>query len=666
MAVLAGWASCGRGEQVAPGVVYSLYEAAGPNRVHVVTIDRLRTEYKLEVGWAQGKRNYSARENTSTIAGRYNQLPHHPVLAAINGSFIDPINLPNLVGTVASHGQILAAPQANPDSEYDTFIIGASRMPIIRSAIRPQTGRLTFANGVSIPLDGYNRLNPPIHTITAYTPGWDTSTRSSFVNPDLAVEIILENVTYPMRGDKEISGVVGAVRTGLEAQNNVIPQGGMVLTGWGSVLSIVLDNVNPGDRLRMYFATSEPWYNTADMAIAGIGWILHQGEPFYANWDLRPAPYPYARNPRTVLAWSEDKLIMMVCDGRWPGVSEGMTFAEVSNFLITTFNATGAVNLDGGGSSTMWVDGWRRNSPEGGSWERPIGNAVLLVQENTQMSLPFTDTFGAQGRQPDWDDKFCDSPLVPFSPTSPGGDGYVLRVLNPDGGSASIRHGNLNDAAYTLEADVYCEYRPDDASMGFERCGLFARDSGTAAFDLVSYGGGNAYVMAHDTHTGQLRAGKFVDGQFIDFIAADPVFWHTSDWRRFRIECYGSFIRYTVDGQIVTAVRDTTHSQGFFGVGHREYFSEQSFVRGTRVDNLSVFVDDYVPFIGDFDFDGDVDQGDFGHFQRCLTGTNQPQSARECLDARLDEDTDVDAGDFAIFHSCLSGTDANPPPECRH
>ncbi len=653
-------------EQVAPGVDYALYNASGPNRVHVVAIDRLRPEYKLQIGWAQHKRNYTARENTSTIAVRYDQPPDRDVLAAVNGVYIDPVNLPNLVGTVASDGEIQAAPQASPDSEYDTFIIGASRKPIIRSAIRPQAGTLTFANGVSVSLDGYNQPNPPIHKITAYTPTWDTSTRSSFSDPSLAVEVILANVTYPMRGDKEISGQVTAIRTGVDAPNNPIPSGGMVLTAWGSALSVVLNNTHVGDRLRLRFATSDPWYNIADMAVAGIGWIIHEGAPYPANWDLRPAPYPYSRNPRTMLAWSDTKLFMVVCDGRWTGVSEGMTFAEAATFLTGSLGAIDAVNLDGGGSSTMWVNGSRRNAPEGGSWERPIGNAVLLVKQDTAVALPFADPFPASGRRIGWDDKFSDSLVVPFTIPSPGGDGYVIQVQNPRGNASSIRHGNLTDADYTVEADIYCEYRGADAGLGYERCGLFARDSGTGAFDLASYGGADAYMLSYDTGSGRLRTGKFVDGALTDFSSGDPFLVTTSGWHRFRIDVYGATIRYWIDGALLACVHDTSHPRGFFGIGHREYFSDDALSHGTRADNLSVWVDNFTPVRGDFDFDGDVDQEDFGHCQQCLSGTNQAQPIRACLDARLDSDDDVDNDDFALFQACVTAPGVPAAPACRN
>ena len=66
----------------------------------------------------------------------------------------------------------------------------------------------------------------------------------------------------------------------------------------------------------------------------------------------------------------------------------------------------------------------------------------------------------------------------------------------------------------------------------------------------------------------------------------------------------------------------------------------------------------------DFDGDGDVDQGDFGHFQACLTGSAVPITDPDCQDANLDGDTDVDQDDFSIFQQCLSGEGMPADPSC--
>ncbi len=64
---------------------------------------------------------------------------------------------------------------------------------------------------------------------------------------------------------------------------------------------------------------------------------------------------------------------------------------------------------------------------------------------------------------------------------------------------------------------------------------------------------------------------------------------------------------------------------------------------------------------GDFDEDGDVDLIDFGHLQRCYSGSGVAP-ASGCTDADLDDDNDVDQNDFNVFKNCFGG--AGRPPGC--
>lgn len=62
-------------------------------------------------------------------------------------------------------------------------------------------------------------------------------------------------------------------------------------------------------------------------------------------------------NPRTALAKTEfNHVLFIVVDGR-RNVSRGISALELTQFLVKNFNPQYAINLDGGGSSTMCVKG---------------------------------------------------------------------------------------------------------------------------------------------------------------------------------------------------------------------------------------------------------------------------------------------------------------------
>jgi hypothetical protein len=84
------------------------------------------------------------------------------------------------------------------------------------------------------------------------------------------------------------------------------------------------------------------------------------------------------RQPRTALgATANGTILMAVVDGRRSDYSVGMTLEGLARFMKDE-GAVRAVNLDGGGSTTMWVKGNVVNRPSDGG-QRSVTNAFLLL-----------------------------------------------------------------------------------------------------------------------------------------------------------------------------------------------------------------------------------------------------------------------------------------------
>ncbi|MBO4761425.1 MAG: phosphodiester glycosidase family protein [Bacteroidales bacterium] len=110
-------------------------------------------------------------------------------------------------------------------------------------------------------------------------------------------------------------------------------------------------------------ATAEDLISSAPMLIDNYSTV---GETFVnesiSNWQNlngeNPQKHQRARHPRSAIALTADNhFIMLVVDGRNPGVSEGMNAKELTKFLKKWFNPQYALNMDGGGSSTLCVEG---------------------------------------------------------------------------------------------------------------------------------------------------------------------------------------------------------------------------------------------------------------------------------------------------------------------
>lgn len=92
------------------------------------------------------------------------------------------------------------------------------------------------------------------------------------------------------------------------------------------------------------------------------------------------------RHPRTAIGKTKDgKILLLVVDGRQPNYSVGVSLTELANFLLE-FGAMEAINLDGGGSSTMVVENKIVNKPSDQTGERPVSDALLVFERKEQQN----------------------------------------------------------------------------------------------------------------------------------------------------------------------------------------------------------------------------------------------------------------------------------------
>ena len=71
-------------------------------------------------------------------------------------------------------------------------------------------------------------------------------------------------------------------------------------------------------------------------------------------------------------------LLLVAADGRAPGYSVGLSFLEEAA-VMRALGAVDAVNLDGGGSTTMAIGTRRVTRPSDPTGERPVGDAIVVT-----------------------------------------------------------------------------------------------------------------------------------------------------------------------------------------------------------------------------------------------------------------------------------------------
>jgi hypothetical protein len=115
-------------------------------------------------------------------------------------------------------------------------------------------------------------------------------------------------------------------------------------------------------------------------AISGIPVIVENG---HISSQIKPDEYYAGLHPRSAVGLDRERrtLLLFIVDGRQPNYSEGVTLPELAQVAIE-YGADKALNLDGGGSSTLVVEDAQGhpqvlNSPIHANvpgMERPVGN----------------------------------------------------------------------------------------------------------------------------------------------------------------------------------------------------------------------------------------------------------------------------------------------------
>lgn len=123
--------------------------------------------------------------------------------------------------------------------------------------------------------------------------------------------------------------------------------------------------------------------------LSGLLTLVHDGQ-IPRDVLTRDTPTCTPQHPRTLMGLTRDKkhLLLVAVDGRRNGVV-GMTCLESAEY-IKSLGAHWAINLDGGGSTTMWVDGKVVNTPSDGSQRTVPTHLAVLRKQNARTSCPGT------------------------------------------------------------------------------------------------------------------------------------------------------------------------------------------------------------------------------------------------------------------------------------
>lgn len=169
-----------------------------------------------------------------------------------------------------------------------------------------------------------------------------------------------------------------------------IPQEGYVVSASGTKREEILKEIRIGRKviisLDSYVDVLSPNSETksyksfrkAEDIVGGVPQLIKNGK-IEITWEAEKQTKAFVetRHPRTAVAKLKDgKFLMITVDGR-SEASAGIGLEDLAKLLLE-FGATDAMNLDGGGSTTMFLDGKIVNKPSDKEGERKVSDAILV------------------------------------------------------------------------------------------------------------------------------------------------------------------------------------------------------------------------------------------------------------------------------------------------
>ncbi|MBQ4114822.1 phosphodiester glycosidase family protein [bacterium] len=292
-----------------------------PVRINVVELSTDIND-KLLVKPAIASKTLSSKSKISTMAKNENAI------VAINGGYFKP-------QTGVPLGALMIDKKVYTGPIYDRVGIGFFDNGYAMSRIKLNATVDTNIGGFKI-----DNVNQPrmlsTHTIV-YTRDWGKTTPPS---PKYGTQLVVNKGKF----------------VGLSQQSTEIPENGFVIVGPARII----EPMSKAKRLKLKLKTDPAWSNVNHI-ISGGPYLVKDSQ-VYVDMTAQKLSSIGGRNPRTAIGFTEDNhLILLTADGR-EGASVGLTLMELAN-LMKEFGCVQAMNLDGGGSTVMYINGQVVNKP---------------------------------------------------------------------------------------------------------------------------------------------------------------------------------------------------------------------------------------------------------------------------------------------------------------
>ncbi|MCY4401212.1 MAG: phosphodiester glycosidase family protein [Candidatus Poribacteria bacterium] len=358
------------------------YFSTGNAAVYVAEMDRDAGNLGFGVGLANSQ--IIGRETVTGVTRRLNKKGIQS-LAGVNGSFgirSDGYGRGGMLFNLhIQDGELVSIPKLldrwgySPPSPWGETSFGVTPDGEFLLEAVHLNGKLRIGEE-TLEIDAINQICDSLCPVVLYTPrfGRTTLTRRCY-------EFTLKKLALPLTGKYTSRFVVTAVNS---RGNSIIPSDGVVLAIEPRIGYKWFRKIPRSATGELEIALTPEKWQTVQAGIGGNLRLLRNGEiePQLIDFARARGANAYGhrngadRHPRSALGFNDDKLFLIVVDGRRPGHSVGMTLYDMASFF-RDIGIKNAMNFDGGSSSALWALGDIVNRPAH-DYERPIFNVALI------------------------------------------------------------------------------------------------------------------------------------------------------------------------------------------------------------------------------------------------------------------------------------------------
>jgi exopolysaccharide biosynthesis protein len=313
-------------EHLASGVLYEnikKFTSKGWWNINVIRVD-LTNEY-AEIKGLMSNKGISSRDSVSKL------VTDNKAVAGVNGDFFDYSPVASPIGGFIQDGTIISSP-VEKEYAWPSFLIDSSNKAEVMLLDRKISATST-GNSETVTINMINKLKPNFEGISLFNKYWGTKSPGNSHYNDL-VEVVVED------------NIVTDIRIGMEPVD--ITENKYIIAARGIYKDNLLKFFNIGDEVQLNITTT-PNLENIKFAIGGGSIILKDGVPMATHYNAK------GDHPRTGIGITQDgnELIIATIDGR--GTSYKGVNQEIFGAILKDLGAYNAINLDGGGSTTMAV-----------------------------------------------------------------------------------------------------------------------------------------------------------------------------------------------------------------------------------------------------------------------------------------------------------------------